>query len=167
MDERSDGGFDDFFRSHHRSLFGVALAMVGDVEAARDVTQEAMLRAFRDWHRVATLDRADMWVRRVAVNLAIDVRRRRARDVREAHRHREPEAVSASTTPAEAADLWEAVRALPERQRAAVVLRYVEDLSIADIAAVLDVTDGTVKASLAHARTSLARRMATEVEIDG
>lgn len=166
MDHRSEGGFDDFFRAHHRSLFGVALAMVGDVEAARDVAQEAMLRAFRDWHRVATLDRADMWVRRVAVNLAIDVRRRRARDISEAHRQREPEVVSASTS-VEASDLWEAVRALPERQRAAVVLRYVEDLSITDIAAVLDVTDGTVKASLAHARTSLARRFATEVEIDG
>ena len=167
MDDRSEGGFDDFFRAHHRSLFGVALAMVGEVEAARDVAQEAMLRAFRDWHRVATLDRADMWVRRVTVNLAIDVRRRRARDLREAHRHRAPDAVWAIGSPAEASGLWEAVRALPERQRAAVVLRYVEDLSIADIAAILDVTDGTVKASLAHARTSLSRRLAMEVDIDG
>ena len=58
--------------------------------------------------------------------------------------------------PPSSQDFWAAVRELPERQRAAVVLRYVEDMPIDDIAAVLDVSDGTVKSSLFAARKTLA-----------
>jgi len=65
--------------------------------------------------------------------------------------------------------LWQAVRALPDRQRAAVVLRYVDDLSVPEIALVLEVAEGTIKATLSQARSSLARRLAEplEVEADG
>ena len=76
-----------------------------------------------------------------------------------------PDAASGDHSPAEADDLWRAVRALPDRQRAAIVLRYVDDLSVDEIANVLDVTDGTVKASLAQARASLARRLAVAEEV--
>jgi RNA polymerase sigma factor (sigma-70 family) len=165
MDDQA-GDFDDFFRRYHRSVLGIALALVGESESARDVAQETMVRAFRDWARVGGLDRPDLWARRVAVNLAIDVRRRRARDLREAHRHRNSQFAPVDDSAAESSVLWEAVRSLPKRQRAAVVLRYVEDLPVRDIAAVLRVTDGTVKASLAHARASLARQLAAEVDID-
>ena len=58
-----------------------------------------------------------------------------------------------------AQQFWAAVRALPERQRAAIALYYLEDLSIADVAATLGVTEGTVKASLFQARATLAKSL--------
>jgi RNA polymerase sigma-70 factor, ECF subfamily len=57
---------------------------------------------------------------------------------------------------------WAAVRELPERQRAAVALRYLDDLSVEEIAEILDVTAGTIKTSLFKARQSLARSMQAE-----
>jgi RNA polymerase sigma-70 factor (ECF subfamily) len=154
--------FEQFFRAQHPRLVAIALALVGDVETARDAAQEALLRAYRDWERVSQLDQPPAWVRKVVVNLAIDGRRRRRRDERVAGR------LAAAVSPA-AADLpessrtWELVRELPDRQRAAVVLRYVDDLSVPEIAEVLGVTDGTVKASLHAARATLGARLA-EVE---
>lgn len=61
--------------------------------------------------------------------------------------------------PAQNADFWRAVRALPQRQAQAVALYYLEDLSIQQTAAVLDCAEGTVRAHLAKARRSLARRL--------
>src|SRR3954463_12752519 len=86
MHEPTAEAFDEFFRNTHAAAVGLALAMVGDAESARDLAQEAMLRALRDWRRVSRLERPDMWVRRVTVNLAIDARRRRVREVREVER---------------------------------------------------------------------------------
>jgi RNA polymerase sigma factor (sigma-70 family) len=108
-------------------------------------------------------------VRRVTVNLAIDARRRRTREIREAQRNPPIDVASAVDVGAEQSEVWQAVRALPDRQRAAVVLRYVDDMTVADIAAVLDVTEGTIKASLSQARASLARALDAieEVEADG
>lgn len=169
MHERTAEAFDEFFRTSHAAMVGLALAMVGDVESARDLAQEAMLRALRDWRRVSRLDRPDMWVRRVTVNLAIDARRRRAREIREVQRRSVAEEGVSADPAVEHSPLWRAVRDLPERQRAAVVLRYVDDLSVPEIALALEVAEGTIKASLSQARASLARRLADamEVETDG
>jgi len=166
MHDRTAEAFDEFFRHNHGAVVGVALAMVGDVETARDLAQEAMLRALRDWRRVSRLERPDMWVRRVTVNLAIDSRRRRVREIREVQR-RSIEEETVTVDPAvEHSPLWHAVRALPDRQRAAVVLRYVDDLSVPEIAVVLEVAEGTIKATLSQARASLARRLTESVEVD-
>jgi len=169
MHDRTEEGFDEFFRTCHAAVVGVALAMVGDAEGARDLAQEAMLRALRDWRRVSRLERPDMWVRRVTVNLAIDARRRRARELRVVQRRSVLEEAAVGDPAVEHSPLWQAVRALPDRQRAAVVLRYVDDLSVPEIALVLEVAEGTIKATLSQARSSLARRLAEplEVEADG
>jgi DNA-directed RNA polymerase specialized sigma24 family protein len=66
--------------------------------------------------------------------------------------------------PAENADFWRAVRALPHRQAQAVALYYLGDLSIQQTASVLDCAQGTVRAHLAKARRTLARRLNLEVE---
>ena len=58
MHERTAEAFDEFFRTSHAAMVGLALAMVGDVESARDLAQEAMLRALRDWRRVSRLETA-------------------------------------------------------------------------------------------------------------
>ncbi len=151
--------FDAFFRGEYPRLVAVGTALCGDREAARDMAQEALLRAYRAWPAVGAMERPGAWCRRVLVNLAIDRGRRSGREQRALAR-----IGTTDEAPAASDDdrFWPAVRALPERQRAAVVLYYVEDQPIDVIAEVLGIATGTVKASLHAARTSLAARLSAE-----
>ena len=152
--------FEAFYRSEVVSLATLAAALTGSRDNGADLAQEALLRAYRAWPTVSGYERPGAWTRRVVLNLATDARRRRSREQAALSR------VSAdvSTTMPDPVDdpFWEAVRELPERQQHTVVLRYVDDLSIEEIAGVLDVTSGTVKAALFAARNTLARRLNTE-----
>jgi RNA polymerase sigma-70 factor (ECF subfamily) len=142
----------------------LAYALSGGRMVAEDIAQEAFLRAYRDWDRVGSYAHQAAWVRRVAANLATSGLRRKVVEARALARlagRREP---ALDPLPAENADFWRAVRALPQRQAQAVALYYLEDLSIAQTAVVLDCAEGTVKAHLAKARRSLARRLHLEVE---
>ena len=72
----------------------------------------------------------------------------------------EPHAVPAPTVTDD--DWWRAVRALPDRERAAITLHYLEDLPIGEVASILDVTPGTIKSSLSHARDKLRAALTRE-----
>lgn len=149
-------GFEAFFRAEHPRVVALGMAITGSSELAKDLAQEAFLRAYRDWERLSSYDRPEQWVRRVAVNLAMDDHRRR----RTARRAVERIPPSPPLVPDLVADeWWHVVRELPERQRAAVALHYLDDLPVVEVARLLGVTDGTVKASLAHARATLAKRL--------
>jgi len=152
--------FDRFFRAEFPRLVTAAAALTGSREVAKEVAQESMLRAYREWRRVSSLDIPAAWVRRVAINLAIDrsrrVKRERAALSRAGHG-------SETVTLADEFDtVWEAVRRLPGRQREIVVLRYVYDLPVAEIAATLEIATGTVTASLHKARRTLAAALGSE-----
>src|SRR4051794_23341899 len=73
--EQSD--FEDLWGAHFGSVVRTALLIVGNLEEAKDVAQEAFARAFQHWRRVSQLDRPEAWVHRVATNLAISTARRR------------------------------------------------------------------------------------------
>lgn len=154
--------FDAFFRVEYPKLVAIARGLTGDHDLACDLAQEALLRCLRSWDRLSTMDVPGAWVRRVVINLATDVHRSNQR-----HRRRPlPEWLDGGGV-AVAADpvvdgWWSAVRQLPERQRAVVALHYLEDRSVADVAGVLGIAEGTVKATLAKARTSLARTLSRD-----
>lgn len=95
----------------------------------------------------------------MVINLARDRHRRRVREIR-ALRRVGPAANSELIATDHA--FWEVVAELPDRQREVVVLRYVEDLAVSEIADVLDVATGTVKTSLFRARQTLATRLGAE-----
>jgi RNA polymerase sigma-70 factor, ECF subfamily len=158
---KHDAEFEAFFRAEYPGLVGALSVAVGPEQAA-DVAQEAFVRANARWARVRTMDRPGAWVRRVALNMSIDHHRRTAR-----HRRINPLLVSESR--AELAprdrDLADALAGLPASQRLAVVLHYLLDLSVADVAAELGISEGTVKANLHRARSSLRTRL--EVVNDG
>lgn len=146
-----EGGFEAVFRAEYRRVVGAARWVTGDVGAAEEVTQEAFCRALERWERVAGHERPGAWVQLTALRLAV---RRRRRDRRGA-------ALVPAWTPPPAAepadvDLAAAVAALPDGQRAAVVLHHLLDVSVDDAAAVLGVRPGTIKAQLHRARTRLA-----------
>jgi RNA polymerase sigma-70 factor (ECF subfamily) len=156
----TEAGFEEFFRSEYAKLVAIARGLIGNHELAADLAQETLVRCHRDWARVSALDVPGAWARRVLVNLAIDSQRAAARDRRApAWLHR----VDAVTPADPAVDgWWSAVRALPDRQRAVVVLHYLEDRSVDDIAVVLGIASGTVKATLSKARATLARTIPKE-----
>jgi RNA polymerase sigma-70 factor (sigma-E family) len=161
---RLPGPFEQFYLQEYPRVVKLAYALSGSRTGAEDIAQEAFLRAYRDWDRVGSYEHQAAWVRRVAANLATSGLRRRLVEARALTRlaaRREP---ALDPLPAENADFWRAVRALPHRQAQAVALYYLGDLSIQQTASVLDCAQGTVRAHLAKARRTLARRLNLEVE---
>jgi RNA polymerase sigma-70 factor (ECF subfamily) len=150
--------FDDFFRAEYPRLVPMLHAVLGDRSWAEDLAQEALASAQQAWPKVSGYDRPGAWVRRVALNRASNVRRSRGREAVALHRLGPPGGATADAPPDDER-LWRLVRDLPEQQRFAVALHYVEDRSVADIAATLGCSDGTVKTHLSRARATLARRL--------
>ena len=147
--------FEQFFRGEQPKLVALGLAWTGNHETARELAQEALVRAYRSWDSVAHLDIPGAWVRRVMINLLIDSRRGEQRTI--ALRQRLLSSHDSAVDSLDDVDRqwWDAVRALPDRERAAVTLHYLEDLPIAEVAEILEVAPGTIKSSLSHARQKL------------
>ena len=146
--------FDEFYVVELPRLVALARGLCG-AAAAEDVAQEAMLVAYRRWPQVSNLDRPEQWVRRTCANLAVSTFRRRVVELRALARlgRRRPEPGAELT---EATDeFWAAVRRLPARQSQAAALRYVYELPVAEIAATLHCSEGTVKQHLSRARRAL------------
>ena len=155
---RLPGRFEHFYLEEYPGVVKLVYALSGNRVAAEDI-QEAFLRAYRDWDRVGSYEHQAAWVRRVATNLASSGLRRRLAEARALTRLAGRRQPALEPLAAEEADFGRALRALPRRQAQAVALFYVEDLSVQQIAVVLDCAEGTVKAHLAKARQSLAKRL--------
>lgn len=155
-------GFDAFYRREYSRMVALAYALLGSGVAAEDVVQEAFLAAHRRWSKIAGYDDPRGWVRRVVVNRATSVLRRRTAEWRAVHRLGSRDAWS--TVPAlepGAREVWDEVRALPRRQAQAIALYYVDDLSLDEIGGVLGCSPGTVKTHLHRARQQLERKLAS------
>jgi len=148
--------FEAFYRAHYARLVGQLVAVVGDVDEAEDVVQEAFARASLHWSRVRGYHAPDAWVRRVALNYALSgLRRARYRRRAVEQLAQADEAVPAAS--AEVVDMVAALRRLPLRQREVLVLHYVVELPVEEIGRHLRLPVGTVKSRLARGRTALAR----------
>src|SRR4051812_28511785 len=137
--------FCDFVASRSGALFRVAYLMLGDHQLAEDLVQESLEKTYVAWPRLREVANAEAYTRRVIVTTAISWRRRRSFHERPAEHLGEAagpdvtEAIDAND------ELWAELRRLPPRQRAAVVLRFCEDLSEAQTAEIMDCSVGTVK----------------------
>lgn len=150
-------GFEEWYAREHGSVVRALAVIAGEGDVAGEVVAEAFSRAFERWDRVGALSNPTGWVYRVAVNL---LRRRWRRSVVE-RRLLIRRAVPAPWVEAELVpELWAALAALPRRQREAVALRYVVDLSEAQVAEYMGVAEGTASAALSAAR----RRLAADLE---
>lgn len=149
--------FADFYAGEVRSVVGLAIALTGDQGAGEEVAQEAFTRAYREWDRIAGYDDPGAWVRRVVGNLSVSRWRRRRSEGRALSRwwSRARADAPPGLEPVDHA-FWAAVRALPRDQALAVGLFYIEDRSVADIAACLGRPENTVKSLLHRARARLA-----------
>jgi RNA polymerase sigma-70 factor (sigma-E family) len=148
--------FRRFVVTRQRALLRTAWLLTGDWAIAEDLVQTALMRAWPHWERIRSGDRADAYVRRIMVNKSIDWRTRRWRA--EVPTEVLPETQAGGSAGSEAHHLLLlAVRSLPPRQRATIVLRYFDDLSEADTAAAMGCSVGTVKSQSAKALATLRR----------
>ena len=143
----SPEGFEDAFRDLYPRAFGLAFRMLGNRQAAEDVASETMARALMRWNR---LDRERLagWVLRVTANQAIDLMRRKGRTL-------EVGVVDLEDSTTLRLALADALRQPPKRQREAIALRYLSDLSEADTAAALGIAPGSVKVHVHRGLASL------------
>ena len=151
--------FEAWYRALHPRLLASLILIAGNGETARDATDEAFTRAYQHWSRVRRMDSPDAWTFTVARNV---VRRRGRRARQERTLMRAAAARVDAAIPAPAGEAWALVAALPERQRTAVVLRHVADLTEPDIARVMHITRGTVSTTLADAYRSLRAQLTEE-----
>ncbi len=151
--------FDDFAQQRLDRLLRYATALTCDPHLAQDVVQDVLLRAQRRWDHISTLHAPDAYVRRMVTNEYLSWRRRRAaRHVAATH-----EALEALTTPvtdhaahyAERDAMRARIATLPRKQRAALVLRYYENLTYAEIAEALGCGESTVRSHISRALSAL------------
>lgn len=158
-------GFDEFYRADYGRLTMQLYAYLGDAAEAEDVVQEAYLRAWQRWAAVSMYDDPVAWIRRVAWHLATSRLRRLTVAARALRRQRTPDTV-APVGPERVA-LVRALRTLPDRQRQAVVLHYLGDLPVAEVAMQLGAPRGTVVSWLARARVQLATLLSESPDNEG
>jgi RNA polymerase sigma-70 factor (ECF subfamily) len=148
------------FEASYRRLVSEMTLIAGSRAAAEDCVQEAFARAFTRWRRVRKLDNPGAWVRRVAINLALSQRRGVRRRACADGWQGQLEGRATMDWANDHMDLNMALRLLTEPQRAVVVLYYLHDMSISEVAEMLGRPEGTVKAQLSRARKSMAISMA-------
>jgi RNA polymerase sigma-70 factor (sigma-E family) len=146
--------FSEFVTARSGSLFRTAYLVLGDYQLAQDLVQESLIKAYAVWPRLRDVPKAEGYVRRIIVTTSVSWRRRR-------WFHERPTEVLPDVAAPDQTDrlgmqeeLWSGLLLLPPRQRAAVVLRFCEDLSETQTAELMGCSVGTVKkhTSLAVAR---------------
>ncbi len=149
--------FDRLYRNAYPRVYRTLVAILGDPDEAEDCTQDAFVKAFQAWKRWRPDAPAEAWIHRIAVNRAISYRRSaRLRSVAEILRRlgRPP----SSTDPAHVAtrpDLLTALRAIPPKLAAAIVLRHYHGYNNREIAAALGVSERTIGTRLSQAAARL------------
>jgi RNA polymerase sigma factor (sigma-70 family) len=150
-----DEAFEMFFLAEHGSVLRTVQLILGDRQAAEDATQEAFYRLLVHWRKVSQYERPGAWVRRVAIRIAVRARGARRSD--------EIETDHNGIESAMRVDLQRALKQLSAAQRAAVVLFYYEDRSVAEVASLMETSEGTVKTHLHRARKHLAEALGEEL----
>lgn len=147
--------------AEHPRLVGMLALYCGDRDVAEDLAQEALVRLCRDWRRVRKLSMPEAWLHRVAINLAHSHYRQKALENkvkallrgRAADRH----------TPSHDVEALELLKPLPHRQRAALLLHYYLDMTVREVAEVMDIPEGTVKTLIHRGRQRLRAETSSEV----
>jgi RNA polymerase sigma-70 factor (ECF subfamily) len=148
-------GFEAWYLREHPKVMAALTWVAGDPHVAADATDEAFARAYANWRRVERMASPGGWVYRVGLNVV----RRRMRRAAFEQRTLEPPAEVAQVVDRE---IWTVVQQLPERQRVAVVLRYLLDLPEQEVATAMGISRGTVASALAAARRRLAGWLTVE-----
>ncbi|HTC94857.1 MAG TPA: sigma-70 family RNA polymerase sigma factor [Terriglobales bacterium] len=181
--ERSSEGisheeFEEIVRLNQRRIYGVLLGMMRDGDLADTLTQECFLRAYKHRSRFRGEAKVGTWLFRIAINLARDHLRNRRLAFWKKFSGSEESALSmAEAVPDERATperrllaqeqlgkVWHALDELPARQREVFLLRFMEEMSVEEIAGATELRPGTVKAHLFRAMSTIRRRVKEQYE---
>jgi RNA polymerase sigma factor (sigma-70 family) len=152
-------GFETWYLAEHPRLINSLYAVSGSVEAAREATDEAFVRALERWPQVSAMASPTGWTYRVGLNVLRRSMRRHAQEGRVVAQGRRAEVVDIEVPQPH---VWAAVAALSLRHRQVLVLRYVADFSEQEIADVLGIRRGTAASDLSRARVALAAVLADD-----
>ena len=153
---RDEAAFVEFAEAVRGKLRRTAYLLCGDWDLASDHVQEGLIRVYVAWPRLTRAGREYAYARKAVVSAFLDHSRRRSSTEVPAEPDRDvPSGQDVAESVALRTALMSALTGLPSRQRACVVLRYFDDLSVADTAAVLGCTEGTVKSQTSRALASL------------
>ncbi len=147
--------FTDFVEARSSSLFRTAYLMVGEHQLAQDLLQEALVKTLIAWPRLRDPSTVEAYTRRIVVTTSISWKRRRSFHERPSETLPEratPDAVDALVSHDA---VLAALQSLPPRQRAAIVLRYYQDLTEAQTAELMGCSVGTVKSQVSAGRSKL------------
>jgi RNA polymerase sigma-70 factor (sigma-E family) len=153
--------FEEYVQQRGQALVRLACLLVGHRQLAEDLVQEVLARAYVRWDRIIRAERPDLYLRRMLINAHISWWRRRSSH--ESVGLPVPDEAAAGSLDTEVAErdaLWRLIQTLPKRQRAAVVLRYYEDLDDSAIAEILDCSPVTVRTHVMRALAALRERLA-------
>ncbi len=148
---------EDFIRRARPELLRLAVARTGGWAAAEDLVQDVLADVHRRWSEVSGYDEPLLWARRAVLNRSISRWRSQSRERLALERLRGRRQVPADDGPRfDDEELWAALRRLPDRQFQVVLLRWFEDLTVAEVAEVLDCGEETVRTHWRRARVRLA-----------
>lgn len=150
----------ELYRVHSPDALRLAYLLVGDREAAADLVQDAFVRLLGRYRDLRDVDHFEAYLRKTVVNLSKDHHRKRATERSYIARHSPGEEGDHALDPDE--ELHVALLKLPERQRAAIALRYLEDLSEQQTADVMDTTVAAVKSLTQRGSATLRRHLEGE-----
>ncbi|WP_433214296.1 SigE family RNA polymerase sigma factor [Dactylosporangium sp. CS-047395] len=154
--------FREFVGLRSKALLRTAYLLAGDWATAEDLLQIALTKTFLAWKRLGHIEAVEPYARRVLVNTATSWWRRRWHGERPTEILPESAAADQLEESLERDAMWRHVKALPNRQRAVLVLRYYEDQSEAETARLLGVSVGTVKSQTSRALATLREKLSAE-----
>jgi RNA polymerase sigma-70 factor (ECF subfamily) len=164
--ERAKAGdldaFDQLMRANEKQMLGTALRLLGNLEDAQDAAQEAFLRLYKSLNRLPDIQEIKPWLYRVTVNVCNDMHRARRRrgweplsGVEPASSQPDPELAWVHQERGRLVEM--ALKTLPEKERAAVVLRDMQGLSTREVAGILGSSEVTVRSQISVARGKLKK----------
>ncbi|WP_433552625.1 SigE family RNA polymerase sigma factor [Micromonospora zamorensis] len=154
--------FREFVAARSAALLRTAYLLTGDWATAEDLLQTALTKTYLAWKRLGAIEAVEPYARRVMVNTSTSWWRRRWHGERPTEVLPERAGVDEIEQQLDRDLLWRHLRELPNRQRAVLVLRYYEDMSEAQTAAMLDISPGTVKSQASRALATLRRRLGAD-----
>jgi len=162
--QRLQEEYGELFAATYPQVVRTVWFVVHDHGVAEEIAQDAFIELYRDWSRLRTYDRPELWVRRVAIRRAQREASRQARRITLERAARSVELIDEIQLPD--AELIAAIRALPPKQRAIVVLFYLEDRPMDEVAGLVGCSTSTGFVQLHQARKRLAAALAEEVDSD-
>jgi RNA polymerase sigma-70 factor, ECF subfamily len=152
--------FGEIVRGHQAMVYSLALHFLRDISLAEDLSQEVFLELYRNLAKIKSSVHLRFWLRKVTCHRSIDrARRKRPDGMLSLEEVPEPAAPARADDPLLEERLWRLVGSLPDKQRLALILRYQEDMTVPEIAEVMEAPQNTVKSLLERALALLREKL--------